>query len=169
MPAPLSADQAEIVEARWRAGAGGTRNRRLQGFGCVTAFVGMAALTLTPALGAWRTMDPGAAYLVLGVAVVFLVGGAALGLLGGTRAGSADRAAIDRAASDLLRAAGGAAEPVEEVTLLLLRLQAAGPGAVPPDLPARLAPVAELIHRVEAHLVRRRLVPPPPSSTPERP
>lgn len=105
-------------------------------------------------------MDPGTAYLILGVAVALLLGGAVLGLRGGTRAGSADRAAIDRAAADLLHAASGEAEPVEEAAILLLRLQSAEPGAVPPDLRERLEPVAPVIHRVEEYLVDRRLLPP---------
>lgn len=157
---PLSEAEIELVHARWRAGAGGLRNRRLQAGGCLAAFLGMAALTLTPALAAWLTIDPGLAYLILGLAVLCLFGGAAMGLLGASRAGRVDRDAVDGAVSALLEAGSRDGAPVEEATTLLLRLREAGPGAVPPDLSARLAPVASDLHRVEQYLIERRLLPP---------
>lgn len=162
-PAPLSPEEAAIVEQRWRAGAGGVRDRRLQGAGCVAAFVGMAALTLTPALAGWMTVDPALAYAILGLAVVMLVAGAAMGLIGAGRAGAGDRAAIEAAVAALLEAKARGASPVDEAATLLLRLQEASPGAAPPDLPARLAPVAGELQRVERYLIERRRLPPRPS------
>lgn len=156
----LTPDEARVVDERWRVGAGGLQIRRLQGFGCVSAFVGMAGLTLTPAIAPWIAVDPAIAYLVLGIAIVLLLAGAGMGLVGASRAGAADRQAIDAAVDALAESHATPGSSVEAATVLLVRLREAGPGAVPLDLSQRLGPAAAEVARVEAHLIERRQLPP---------
>lgn len=47
------------------------------------AFAGMLLLTLTPVAGRWADVPPALAATALGVAVLLIVLGAAIGLLGG--------------------------------------------------------------------------------------
>lgn len=126
----------------------------------MAAFAGMAALTLTPALAAWLTIDPAFAYLILAAAVLLLIAGAVMGLIGASRAGAADRGAIEAAVADLLEAGSRDEPPIDAAATLLLRLREAPPGAAPPDLAERLAPVADEVQRVERYLVERRMLPP---------
>lgn len=51
--------------------------------GCLLAFLGMAVLTLTPALGSWMEISRGVGITLFTLAVVALFGGAAVALGGG--------------------------------------------------------------------------------------
>lgn|GEM_PF-7101840 len=50
------------------------------------AFAGMLVLTLTPVAGRWADIPPGLAVMALGAAMILILGGAAVGLLGGREA-----------------------------------------------------------------------------------
>ncbi len=166
-PRPLDEGEARAVEAVWRRGSEGITSRRLQGVGCGLAFVGMLALTLTPALANYVEVTAASAYGVLALAVVLLVLGAVLGIVGSNRAGASRPGALDDAVARLLSAREGSeTEPVAEAALVLLRLQEAGPGVDGAELGRRLGPVADVVQRVEAHLVQRRLLPPQSTRSP---
>lgn len=167
VPRPLEEGEAELVEAVWRRGGEGITSRRLQGVGCGLAFVGMLALTLTPALANYVEVSPASAYGVLALAVVLLILGAALGIVGSSRAEPARPGALDEAVARLLSARDASdADPVAEAALVLLRLREAGPGVDGAELGRRLGPVADVVRRVEAHLVQRGLLPPPSTRSP---
>lgn len=76
-------------------GAGGSRptpvDRQLPG--CLLAFLGMLALTLTPALGRWVEIPRSAGNVIFLAAVVCLFGGAAIALLGGSASDAGEDAA----------------------------------------------------------------------------
>lgn len=149
---PLGADEARLVERTWDEAVVPT-GRRLQGVGCATAFVGMAALTLTPALGNWVDLGADAAYLVLALAVVLLLGGAALGIVGATRDRPSGPGPVLEAAEALVKARAARGGPaLAEATVLLARMLDVGQGAPPGDWVERLGPALEDVQRARAHL-----------------
>ncbi len=126
------------------------------------AFLGMATLTLTPALGNYVEITPQTAYFVFGAAVVLLFAGAALGLTGARRARSTERGDIDAAAERVVAAhsAGDPSLPQETVELIVL-LREAGPGAAS-SLAPRLGAALDYVQRLDEHF-RSRAVATPPS------
>lgn len=96
--------------------------RRLQGVGCLVAFVGMVGLTLTPAMGNYVPISPETAYGLLAVAVALLVVGAALGIVGARRDPSLEASALEEAADRVAQAYASDAPslPGEAVAFLLM-------------------------------------------------
>lgn len=160
-PRPLVEAEARAVEAVWRRGGEGIPGRRLQGVGCLVAFAGMLALTLTPALANFIDVDAGSAYAVLALAIGLLGLGALLGLAGASRDEAARPRALDDAVDRLIAAhAAGGPAPVVEAATVLVRLREAGPGVDFGDVARRLGSAAAVVRRVEAHLMERGLLPP---------
>jgi hypothetical protein len=150
----LGIEDARVVETTWDAVAVPT-GRRLQGVGCATAFVGMATLTLTPALGNYVDLGVDAAYGVLALAVALLVGGAALGLFGATRDRPSGPEPVEEALEALVKARAARGGPaLAEATVLLARMLDVGQAAPPIDWSARLGPALEDVHRARTHLQR---------------
>jgi len=157
----LTPAELEEAEAAWLQAGGVPPGRRQQGLGCVVAFLGMATLTLTPAIGNYVDIEPQTAYLVLAVAVVLLFGGAALGLTGSRRARSAGSDDIDAAAGRVVDAyaAGHPSLPAEVVHLIVLVRQA-GPGASG-DVALKVGAARDYVQRVDTHFMSRPLGAPP--------
>lgn len=157
----LTPAEIEAAEAAWLLPDRSLPARRQQGVGCVVAFLGMASLTLTPAIGNYVEIDPQTAYFVLGVAVVLLFVGAALGLTGARRARSVEQLDIDAAAERVV-AAHSAEDPSlpEEAVRLIVLLRNAGPGAAASVAP-RLGDALEYVQRIDSHFRSRAVATPP--------
>ena len=157
----LTPTDLEAAEAAWLEAGGVPPGRRQQGLGCVVAFLGMASLTLTPAIGNYVDIQPQSAYVILAVAVVLLFGGAALGLTGSRRARSAASEDIDVAVDRVVEAhaAGHPSLPVDVVHLIVL-LRQAGPGVVG-DVALKVGAARDYVQRVDTHFMSRPLGAPP--------
>jgi hypothetical protein len=157
----LTPSEIEAAEAAWLRPGGTLPARRQQGLGCVVAFLGMATLTLTPALGNYVDIAPQTAYSVLAAAVVLLFVGAGLGLTGSRRARSAAHVGVDAAARRVVaaHAAGDPSLPQSAVELIVL-LRDAGPGAAGRVAP-RLGAALEYVQRFDAHFRNRAPGAPP--------
>ena len=157
----LTPTDLEAAEAAWLEAGGVPPGRRQQGLGCVVAFLGMASLTLTPAIGNYVDIQPQSAYVILAVAVGLLFGGAALGLTGSRRARSAASEDIDVAVDRVVEAhaAGHPSLPVDVVHLIVL-LRQAGPGVVG-DVALKVGPARDYVQRVDTHFMSRPLGAPP--------
>ncbi|NNF39451.1 MAG: hypothetical protein HKN71_12340 [Gemmatimonadetes bacterium] len=152
MTGALDGEEARVVESTWDA-VGVPTGRRLQGVGCVTAFVGMATLTLTPAIGNYVDLGVDTAYGVLALAVALLVGGAALGLFGANRDRPTGPEPIEEAVEALVKARAARGGPaLAEATVLLARMVDVGQAAPPGDWAERIGPALEDVRRVRAHL-----------------
>lgn len=160
----LTPEERDAVETAWARAGSAPVAQRLQGVGCLVAFAGMAALTLTPALGNYLELSPESAYGVLALAVALLGIGAALGLLGASRGGRSFRGEIDASIARVVSAhrAGGAGMAAESATLLA-RLRSAPPeAALPPEETARrLGPALADVRRIQRYLVARGHLPSP--------
>ncbi len=116
--------------------------------GCLLAFTGMIVLTLTPAVGGWLDIPPGLALGILAGSVLLLAGGAALGLIGGSR--EETRAARARKESlDVLTRWASGSDSQEEGIRAAVRFLHAGGGrlidgaaGVPPKARALIGDVA---------------------------
>jgi hypothetical protein len=157
----LTSAEIAVVEAAWLRAGGIPPGRRQQGLGCIVAFFGMATLTLTPAIGNYVTIAPETAYRVLGVAVLLLFGGAALGLFGSRRARSAEHGDIEAATERVVAAhtVGDRSLP-EAATDLIVLLRQAGLGAAG-DVAPRLGAALDYVQRIDAHFGNRALGAPP--------
>lgn len=160
----LTPEERDAVELAWSRGGGAPVAERLQGVGCLVAFAGMAALTLTPALGNYLDLSPESAYGVLALAVALLGLGAVLGLVGASRGGRTRRREIDAAIGRVVAAHGaGGARVASEAALLLARLRSAPvEAALPPEETARrLGPALADVRRVQRYLVQKGHLPGP--------
>ena len=97
----LSAEAREAARDEWDRLARSGPDRDPKVSGCFVAFAGMVILTLTPAVGGWLDIPPGLALGILVLAVLLLLGGAALGLIGGGRQ-ERDRSALRQASLEAL-------------------------------------------------------------------
>jgi hypothetical protein len=153
MTAPLTEDEVRVVDETWSRVAVPV-GRRLQGVGCGLAFVGMAGLTLTPAIGNYVDIETNSAYGVLGIAILLLGAGAALGLFGATRDRPQGVAPVLEAADRVARARDAASGPaIAEATVLLALLRDVGQAEPPPGWTDRLGAGLEDVQRVQAYLV----------------
>lgn len=125
-PVTLTTAQHEVAlaeRARLRQ-LGPVRDPKLSG--CMLAFIGMIVLTLTPAVGGWLDIPPGLALGILAGAVLLLGGGAAMGLVGGSRQETEAARAREESLEMLARWTEGGASEDEAIRASVRFLHAGG-------------------------------------------
>lgn len=136
---------AEAERERLRQ-AGPVRDPKVSG--CFVAFAGMIVLTLTPAVGGWLDIPPGLALGILAGAVLLLAGGAAVGLIGGSRQETNAARTREESLQVLTRWAEGNASREDGIRAAVRFLHAGGgrlidgAAGVPPEARALVGHVA---------------------------
>lgn len=141
-PARLDPGDSDLIDDEARRFRSTPPRRDPQLSGCLLAFIGMAVLTLTPALGTWVPVSRGLGTALFGGAVAALFGGAVVALAGSAvegrrvrrelgsaldavaawEAGTGDRPSAVRGAARFVLATRAAAEP--------RKVREVGPGTV---------------------------------------
>lgn len=157
----LAPAEVEALEQAWLDAAMVLPGRRMQGVGCMTAFIGMVVLTLTPALANYVTISPETAYGFLALAIALLLLGAGLGLAGSRREPKVDAATIESAADRVARAhASGAPTLPSDAIALLALCRRARPGAIE-GVRARLGEALPYVTAIERRFAERQPGQPP--------
>jgi len=163
-PTDLDPADREIVDAELDRLRAAPRMRDSQLPGCLLAFLGMLALTLTPALGSWMEIPRGAGVAVFALAVLALFSGAAVALIGSAVQERRARREMEAAADPILAWAeseGDRGEALRAATRLVhwARWSAGGRREAPlpnGDLSRGLGPRGEALARAVAHHVLSR-------------